>query len=215
MAKKKTTVKRKAPAATPPAIPTLGYVILTSLAHHPHTGYELTQLMGPPRNYMWEAKHSQVYPTLQLLAEHGYVTFEDIAQESKPDKKVYEVTERGLEALKEWARKGPTHVPVRDEFSVKMAALRLLPPSEAVAVLNRQIELVEGEIAAINLHLVDFVDRFRLPEPAQSNHRQFCLLSAIRLSRDLKLTAMEAYRKLAGELSRATEPAKASRAQSK
>ncbi|MBR0706988.1 PadR family transcriptional regulator [Bradyrhizobium liaoningense] len=207
--------KKRAASATHPKVPTIGYAILTSLAHHPHTGYELTQLMGPPRNYMWEARHSQVYPTLQLLTRYGYVAFEDVQQDSRPDKKVYEITGPGIEALRNWAKKGPTHVPVRDEFSVKMAALRMLSPGEAVAVLTRQIELVEGEIAAINLHLVDFARRLDIPEPPPSDHRQFCLISAIRLSRDLKITAADAYRKLLDDLSRQEESARVVRTHAK
>lgn len=208
-------VKKRTSTAALPRVPTIGYSILTSLAHHPHTGYELTQLMGPPKNYMWEARHSQVYPTLQLLARYDYVTFKDVRQESRPDKKVYEVTSRGLEALRSWAAKGPTHVPVRDEFSVKMAALRLLQPSEAAAVLKRQIELVEGEIAAIDLNLKDFARRLDIPDPVPSHHHQFCLISAIRLSRDLKITAVEAYRRLLSDLLREQEAVQPNRKQSK
>lgn len=191
---------RKRAATAPPTVPTIGYAILTSLAHHPHTGYELSQLMGPPKNFIWEAQHSQVYPTLRVLTRHGYVMFTDIQQESRPDKKLYKITDRGLEALQVWARKGPTHVPVRDEFSLKMAAVRFLPPREAVAVLARQIDFVNGEIEAIELHLSDFASRFRLPDPVPSDHQQFCLLSAIRLSRDVKIVAVAAYQRLLEQL---------------
>lgn len=214
-APQKKAAKKMASTTALPPIPTIGFAILTSLAHHPHTGYELTQLMGPPRNYMWEARHSQVYPTLQLLTRYGYVAFEDVQQESRPDKKIYEVTGRGLEALRDWAKEGPTHVPVRDEFSVKMAALRVLAPSEAIAVLNRQIELVEGEIAAINLHLIDFARRLHIPEPAPSDHHQFCLLSAIRLSRDIKIASVDAYRRLVQHLAGSEEIARTIRSGSK
>lgn len=157
--------------------------------------------MGPPKNFMWQARHSQVYPALQLLARQGLVVFRDVPQEGKPAKKIYEITEKGLEALRAWARKGPTQVPVRDEFSLKMAALRTLPIQQAIDVLALQIDLVEGEIEEIEAHLDEFSRRMKLPNPVPSNHRQFCLISAIRLSRDLKITAVAAYRRLLAELS--------------
>ncbi len=34
------------------------------LAQSESTGYDLSLLMGPPRNFIWEAKHSQIYPVL-------------------------------------------------------------------------------------------------------------------------------------------------------
>ena len=57
-------------------IPTIGFVILSRLAQEDQTGYEFASFMGPPRNYIWDAGHSQIYPLLSKLTELGYVVDE-------------------------------------------------------------------------------------------------------------------------------------------
>jgi PadR family transcriptional regulator AphA len=196
--------KTEAPAAEEEAaLPTIAYAILASLVHEPHSGYELSQLMGPPRNYMWEAKHSQVYPALSLLAREGLVSYSDVPQQTRPDKKVYRSTPAGRAALRAWAFSGPTHVPVRDEFSLRLAALCMLSPDEATAVLEQQIALVATEVAAIDAHLEDFAQRFALPDPVPPDHKEYGLWAAIRLSRELKKTTLAWYRSMKRDLARA------------
>jgi DNA-binding PadR family transcriptional regulator len=190
---------KKPPVEKPP--PTIGYVILAALFHLERTtGYELSQLMGPPRNFMWEAKHSQVYPTLDLLTQLKYVKFSSVRQSKKPDKKVYRITAKGIAALRAWAKRGPTHVPVKDEFSMRMAVLCTLPPEEAATVLRWQIEQVQQEIDTIEAHIVDFRRRYRLPEPAPPTHKEYGLYCAICHSRDVKELAVKRYRRILEEM---------------
>lgn len=184
------------------ALPTIAYAVLTSLVHEPHSGYELSQLFGPPRNYMWEAKHSQVYPTLSLLTRKGYVGYVDVEQLNRPAKKVYRATPEGQAALRKWTLGGPIHVPVRDEFSLRLAALCTLRPEEAVTMLEGQVTLVSREIEAIEAHLADFNRRFALPDPLSPDHREYGLWSAIRLSCEVKKATIAWYRNMSAEFSR-------------
>lgn len=186
--------------ASADALPVIAYAVLASLVHEPQSGYQLSQLFGPPRNFMWEAKHSQVYPTLSLLTRRDYVVHTDVEQANRPTKKVYQATPEGRAALREWAMSEPTHIPVRDEFSLRLSAIGLLSPQEAVAMLEQQIALVTSEIQAIEDHLADFAQRFALPDPVPANHRQYGLWSAIRLSCELKKTTVAWYRGMAQDL---------------
>lgn len=136
-------------------VPTIGYVVLSRLAQADHTGYDLALFMGPPRNFIWEANHSQIYPLLALLTELDYVRFTEVAQSGRPNKKVYSITEAGKLALKDWARDSPTPMTRRLEFNAKVNALWLLPREEAIEVLQRQIEMTEAEIEMIESHMSD------------------------------------------------------------
>ncbi|MCY1202160.1 Transcriptional regulator PadR-like family protein [compost metagenome] len=137
------------------SIPTIGYVVLSRLAQSDHTGYDLALFMGPPRNFIWEANHSQIYPLLALLTELDYVRFTEVAQSGRPNKKVYNITEAGRLALKDWVRDAPTPMTRRLEFNAKVNALWLLPKEEAIDVLQRQIEMTEAEIEMIESHMSD------------------------------------------------------------
>jgi DNA-binding PadR family transcriptional regulator len=77
-------------------------VILTVLARGEMTGYEITKDFEAVYVHFWRASHQQVYRELARLKKDGRVTVKEVAQESRPDKKVYAITKRGLEELKRW-----------------------------------------------------------------------------------------------------------------
>ena len=77
-------------------------VILTVLARGEMTGYEITKDFEAVYVHFWRASHQQVYRELARLNKDGQVTVKVVAQESRPDKKVYAITKRGMEELKRW-----------------------------------------------------------------------------------------------------------------
>jgi DNA-binding PadR family transcriptional regulator len=77
-------------------------VILTVLARGEMTGYEITKDFEAVYVHFWRASHQQVYRELARLNKDGRVTAKLVAQEGKPNKKVYAITKRGLEELKRW-----------------------------------------------------------------------------------------------------------------
>jgi PadR family transcriptional regulator, regulatory protein AphA len=77
-------------------------VILTVLARGEMTGYEITKDFEAVYVHFWRASHQQVYRELARLNKDGRVTVKVVAQESRPDKKVYAITKRGLDELKRW-----------------------------------------------------------------------------------------------------------------
>jgi PadR family transcriptional regulator AphA len=85
-------------------------VILTVLARGEMTGYEITKDFEAVYVHFWRASHQQVYRELARLKKDGGVTVKVVAQESRPDKKVYAITKRGLEELKRWIV-APTEAP--------------------------------------------------------------------------------------------------------
>lgn len=85
-------------------------VILTVLARGEMTGYEITKDFEAVYVHFWRASHQQVYRELARLNKDGRVTVKLVAQESRPDKKVYAITKRGLEELKRWIAE-PTEPP--------------------------------------------------------------------------------------------------------
>jgi DNA-binding PadR family transcriptional regulator len=77
-------------------------VILTVLARGKMTGYEITKDFEAVYAHFWSASHQQVYRELARLNADGRVTVKEVAQEGRPDKKVYAITKRGLEELRRW-----------------------------------------------------------------------------------------------------------------
>jgi PadR family transcriptional regulator, regulatory protein AphA len=83
-------------------ISTLGYALLALLVREPLSGYDLAQRMKKPIGFFWQAQLSQIYPELARLEEQGCILHQVIAQEGRPQKKLYTITEAGRSALQAW-----------------------------------------------------------------------------------------------------------------
>ena len=80
----------------------LKYILLGLLDYRAMTGYELEGWINVSTGNFWHAKLSQVYATLKQLESDGSVVSHVEAQDSKPDKRVYAITDRGRAALADW-----------------------------------------------------------------------------------------------------------------
>lgn len=78
------------------------YILLELLAEEPRHGYELIKELEARYGGFWKPSPGSVYPTLQLLEEGGYLTFEQIE-----GRKVYTITETGRELLSERGDRAP------------------------------------------------------------------------------------------------------------
>jgi DNA-binding PadR family transcriptional regulator len=75
--------------------------ILSALAQEPMHGYQIIQSIEARTRGAWKPSPGSIYPTLQLLADEGLVTAEQVGE-----RKVYSLTDAGREAAAE-APMGP------------------------------------------------------------------------------------------------------------
>ena len=117
---------------------TLGYAVMSLLSREDLSGYDLKRWMERPLGYFWSARHSQIYPELARLEKEGYVTHRVVEQQERPDKKVYEITESGREALRVWITESPVERPAREELVLKAYSVWLAEPGAAAALFREQ-----------------------------------------------------------------------------
>ncbi|MFT4199308.1 PadR family transcriptional regulator [Gordonia sp. (in: high G+C Gram-positive bacteria)] len=98
----------------------LEHAIMVSLAERPGTGYEIAQQFDRSIGHFWSATHQQVYRTLKKLHVDGLVDFEPVVQDGRPDKKVYQLSDAGREALAKWVSTPTAVTPLRNELGVKI-----------------------------------------------------------------------------------------------
>ncbi len=126
---------------------TLGYAILGLLSREELSGYDLTRRMAGRVGYFWSARHSQIYPELARLEDGGYVTHSVVEQSERPDKKVYEITAEGLDALKEWVTESPVPRPTRDELTLKTYSVWLADKEKATRLFREEELRHEEQLA--------------------------------------------------------------------
>ena len=81
--------------------------ILGLLRARPMSGYDLRKDAERSVGYFWAPAKTQIYATLPKLVEAGYATATKVAQGSRPDKVVYTLTDRGLDAVRTWIAEAP------------------------------------------------------------------------------------------------------------
>ena len=106
------------------------------------SGYDLKKQFESTFAHFFAAGYGSIYPALSSLAEAGLVNCREIAQDGKPDRKVYRITTAGREhlltALQEPA---PSHK-LRSEFLATMCFAHLMTPEQIQIVLANRV----GEI---------------------------------------------------------------------
>jgi DNA-binding PadR family transcriptional regulator len=80
----------------------LPHAILVSLCEQSGSGYELTRRFDRSIGYFWSATHQQIYRTLRAMEADGWVSARVVAQQGRPDKKVYTVSDSGRAELARW-----------------------------------------------------------------------------------------------------------------
>jgi len=142
-------------------LPATSYAVLGLLSFGQElSGYDLRQwALRSLRHFYWSPAQSQIYRELRRLAELSLVTSRAVAQDGRPDKVLYRITDRGLEELRRWVEESPVGEPV-----VKHpAALRLffghVSSSERVAEILREhlagLERALDELEELRMGLDD------------------------------------------------------------
>ncbi|MEU5888873.1 PadR family transcriptional regulator [Streptomyces sp. NPDC047461] len=113
--------------------------LLALLARGPAHGYELKQdleqLLGaayPQPNI------GQIYVTLGRLEKSGLIEGEEVEQSSRPNKKIYHLTDAGQETLLAWYEDTADEPRVRDEFFMKFALAPQTGLADQIDLINKQ-----------------------------------------------------------------------------
>ena len=103
----------------------LEHAILVSLAERSASGYELARRFDASIGHFWSASHQQIYKVLGRMEADKFVSADLIAQEGRPDKKVYAITDDGRGELRAWLARPSKPEALRSEFALKLRALHL------------------------------------------------------------------------------------------
>src|SRR5260370_37227492 len=141
--------RRGASMEQPEAYP-VTYGILGLLAFWgPLSGYDIKRLFDHTLSPMWGgAAQSQIYKELRRMKEFGWVDMEREEQESRPDRKVYSITEQGHAALRQWQAQPPEVFQVRDELLLKVLFGTFAAPGDIAQHLSSSIATHEMRLLA-------------------------------------------------------------------
>jgi DNA-binding PadR family transcriptional regulator len=124
----------------------LAYAILVSLICEPKSGYDLAKQFDGTVGFFWQATHQQIYRELTKLEQQSLIVAEAIAQDGRPDKKIFSVADAGLAHLKTWLLQSSEVATVKDEFLLKIYAGYLIPEDAITKKIKHHRQLHQQQL---------------------------------------------------------------------
>ncbi|WP_433248734.1 PadR family transcriptional regulator [Streptosporangium sp. CA-135522] len=128
----------------------LRHAVLATLLDGECSGYQLTKIFDVGVSNFWYAAPQQLYAELAKLESAGMVAGREVVQQGRPNKRLFTVTQAGLDELAAFAAAPAKPLLIRDDLIVKVHAADLLDPELLIAQL-----LERAEEAAAKLELFD------------------------------------------------------------
>ena len=140
-----------------PELAAPAYVVLGMIRLGAQSGYEIKQRVERSIRFFWTISQVQIYPSLGQLEQAGLIAGRADPR-GKRRRRVYEITEQGEAALRQWLRRpDPMPFELRDTGLVKLFFADTLPHADALALL-----------AAIRARSEERVEALRAIEPIAS-----------------------------------------------
>jgi len=123
-------------------------LILANLQSGPQHGYDIKKRIERFLGGSVPMNNKVLYPTLKRFEEMGALQRTVQRQEGKPDRHVYQLTERGAEILQALLREFPPELAGNDaEFYTRLAFFHLLEPEARLEILSTRIDRVTAKLA--------------------------------------------------------------------
>ena len=115
------------------------------------SGYEIKKHFEEgPFSYFHAAGFGSIYPALGALLADDLVTCTEMAQEGRPDKKVYSITEAGRRAFRRELHKAPSPDSYRSEAIFMMFFGDLLDPDHLGDVYQRHLAVHRATVECLS-----------------------------------------------------------------
>jgi DNA-binding PadR family transcriptional regulator len=132
----------------------LKYGLLGLLNYGRMTGYELSKAFNASLGFFWQGQTSQIYRELSAMERAGWLVTERVVQDSRPNKKLYAVTDEGRLALNEWLSDADSAITealcVRNSFLMRVFFAGELPLERVVFILRAFREQCEKALRKLD-----------------------------------------------------------------
>jgi DNA-binding PadR family transcriptional regulator len=132
----------------------LRHAVLAALLDGEYSGYQLTKIFDMGVSNFWYAAPQQLYAELTKLEADGLVAGREVAQQGRPNKRVFTVTEMGVGELAAFAAAPPKPLLIRDDLVVRVHAFDILDPAPVIAQLYERAEEAAAKFAVFEKMLI-------------------------------------------------------------
>jgi len=127
------------------------------------SGYDLKQLINKSiTHFYWSPAKSQIYGELRRLESHGLVTMREVPQTLRPDKRLYQITPEGTEAMQQWLRSsGVEPDSYKSALLLKVFFGHMLSYDATIGLLEERRKQIAQELAMCERRSQEFQEKMR------------------------------------------------------
>ncbi|MFC9742215.1 PadR family transcriptional regulator [Streptomyces noursei] len=128
----------------------LRHAVLAALLGAELSGYQLAKSFDLGVANFWHAQPQQVYAELTRLEKDGLITGREVVQDTRPNKRLFRVTDDGLTELEGYVAASTKPSFIRDDLLVKVQAAGHVDTAELIARLTERGELARAKVEQFN-----------------------------------------------------------------
>ncbi|GHK05592.1 PadR family transcriptional regulator [Streptomyces sp. Y2F8-2] len=124
----------------------LRHAVLAALLDGELSGYQLAKAFDVGVANFWYAQPQQLYAELTRLEKEGLVAGREVVQESRPNKRLFHVTDAGLAELENFTAASAKPAFIRDDLLVKVQAADRVDTDALIAELAERATVAQAKI---------------------------------------------------------------------
>lgn len=124
----------------------LRHAVPATLLDGEYSGYQPAKTFDVGVANFWHAPPQQLYAELTELEKEGLVAGRQVVQETRPDKRLFHVTDSGRAELKEFAAAVSKPSFIRDDLLVKVQVADRLGTAPVIEQLEERASAAEAKI---------------------------------------------------------------------
>ncbi|MET8678836.1 PadR family transcriptional regulator [Streptomyces sp. NPDC004647] len=124
----------------------LRHAVLAALLDGEYSGYQLAKAFDIGVANFWHALPQQLYAELTKLEKDGLVTGRQVVQETRPNKRLFRVTDAGLAELEQFAATASKPSFIRDDLLVKVQAADRVGIEPLIEQLEERAAAAEAKV---------------------------------------------------------------------
>lgn len=124
----------------------LRHAVLAALLDGEYSGYQLAKAFDVGVANFWHALPQQLYAELAKLEKDGLIEGRQVVQETRPNKRLFRVTDAGLAELEQFAAAVSKPSFIRDDLLVKVQAADSVGTGPLIEQLEERASAAEAKI---------------------------------------------------------------------
>ncbi|WP_406099069.1 PadR family transcriptional regulator [Streptomyces sp. NBC_01013] len=128
----------------------LRHAVLAALLDGEFSGYQLAKAFDIGVANFWHALPQQLYTELARLEKEGLVEGRQVVQETRPNKRLFRVTDAGREELEKFAAATSKPSFIRDDLLVKVQSADRIGTAQVIEQLEERVSAAEAKIELLD-----------------------------------------------------------------